>query len=196
MKPNNHPQKGDRIAVDPIRNLDDIKAISKILSDSPRDHLLFTMGINNGLRATDLLKLKVKDVKRLKAGESITIRESKTGKTNILMVNKTISKSLQNFLSRTTATDDDFLFKSRKGNGPLQSQAVSKMVKAWTRAINLQGNFGAHTLRKTWGYHQYYTFKTDLSSLMAAFNHATQKQTAEYLDLQLNEAENLFANTL
>jgi O-acetyl-ADP-ribose deacetylase (regulator of RNase III) len=46
----NHPKKGDRIKVDPIRKIKDIKAISKITQDNPRDHLLFIMGINNGLR--------------------------------------------------------------------------------------------------------------------------------------------------
>ena len=45
----NAPKKGDRITVDPIRNLKDIKAISKLLFDSPRNHLLFIMGINNEL---------------------------------------------------------------------------------------------------------------------------------------------------
>ena len=42
------------------------------------------MGINNGLRVGDLLKLKVSDVERLKPGQTITIREGKTGKDNIL----------------------------------------------------------------------------------------------------------------
>ena len=58
----NHPRKGDRVTVDPIRELRDIKAISALTSDNPRDHLLFIMGINNGLRAGDLVRLKVRDV--------------------------------------------------------------------------------------------------------------------------------------
>ena len=80
----NHPKKGDRIKVDPIRKIKDIKAISKITQDNPRDHLLFIMGINNGLRAGDLIKLKVKDIQHLKLGDTLTIKESKTGKDNIL----------------------------------------------------------------------------------------------------------------
>ena len=55
----NHPKKGDRIAVEPIRKIKDIKAISKLTQGNHRDHLLFVMGINNGLRAGDLVKLKV-----------------------------------------------------------------------------------------------------------------------------------------
>ena len=44
MKRNPHaPKKGDRITVDPIRELGAVKAIAKMLYDSPRDHLLFVM---------------------------------------------------------------------------------------------------------------------------------------------------------
>jgi len=59
----NRPGKGEKKTVEPIRKLKDIKAIKKILADKPRDLLLFTLGINNGLRAGDLLKLKVFQVK-------------------------------------------------------------------------------------------------------------------------------------
>jgi len=58
----NHPKKGQRITVEPIRDEKDIKSIKSLLSDKPRDLLLFTMGINNGLRIGDLLRLKVKEM--------------------------------------------------------------------------------------------------------------------------------------
>jgi len=32
--------------------------------------------------------------------------------------------------------------------------AVNQLIKKWTLAINLKGNYGAHSLRKTWGYIQ------------------------------------------
>ena len=86
MKNPNHPKKGDRIAVEPIRKIKDLKAISKYLKDNPRDQLLFVMGINNGLRACDLLNLKVGQVRGLKAGGSVTIKESKTGRRSMPQV--------------------------------------------------------------------------------------------------------------
>ena len=76
----NHPKKGSRIEVEPIRNEKDIKSISQLLSEKHRDLLLFTMGINNGIRAGDLLKLKVGDVRYLKPGQVHQIIESKTKK--------------------------------------------------------------------------------------------------------------------
>ncbi len=55
--------------VEPIRKLKDIKSIAKLLEDQPRDHLLFTIGVNDRLRAGDLLKLKVQDIKYKQPGE-------------------------------------------------------------------------------------------------------------------------------
>ncbi len=46
------------------------------------------------------MRLKVKDVKSLKPGELITIKESKTGKQNILMVNKSVHKALKDYLQK------------------------------------------------------------------------------------------------
>ena len=49
--------------VEPIRSLKDLRKIKSILSSNPRDLLLFTLGINSGLRISDLLALNVGDVK-------------------------------------------------------------------------------------------------------------------------------------
>jgi hypothetical protein len=48
-------EKGSDITVEPIRKIKDIKAISKLLDSNPRNYLLWIMGINNGLRASDLV---------------------------------------------------------------------------------------------------------------------------------------------
>jgi hypothetical protein len=51
-------------------------------------------------------------------------------------------------------------------------------------------------LRKTWGYHQRVTYKVDIPTLMVCFNHATQKQTLDYLCIQPEEITNVFNNEL
>jgi integrase len=196
MKNNNHPRKGDRIAVDPIRKKADIEAIRRMLKDCPRDELLFTAGINNGLRVGDLLRLKVKDIKHLKPGDSIQIKEQKTGKTNIFFVNKAVYKSLQNYFSALNPDDDAFLFKSRKGKAPLQSQAVSKKVKAWTRAINLQGNFGTHSLRKTWGYIQRTVYGVGFEVLCKRYNHSSPSITIRYLGVSDRDVQEILLHDI
>ena len=180
----NHPKKGSRITVDPIRQIKDIKAIAKLTLGNPRDHLLFVMGINNGLRACDLVRVKVGDVRYLKVGDTLTIKESKTGKDNILVVNKTVYKALQTYLDAIRPDDNKYVFASRKGNGHIQSQAVSKLVKKWTRAINLKGNYGAHTLRKTWGYIQRTIHGVGFEIICKRYNHSSPAITMRYLGIQ------------
>jgi integrase len=192
----NHPKKGARISVEPIRKIKDIKAISKLTQGNPRDHLLFIMGINNGLRAGDLVKLKAKQVRYLKLGDTLTIRESKTGKDNILVVNKTVYKALQAYLDAIRPDDDAYLFASRKGNGHIQSQAVSKLVKKWTRAINLKGNYGAHTLRKTWGYIQRTMHGVGFEIICKRYNHSSPAITMRYLGIQDKEVHGVLMNEI
>ncbi len=62
----NHPKKGSKISVEPIRELKDIRSIKKLLKDNLRDYALFTIGINTNLRASDLCQITVGMVRDLK----------------------------------------------------------------------------------------------------------------------------------
>jgi site-specific recombinase XerD len=91
--------------------------------------------------------------------------------------------------------DDDYLFQSQRRH-VLTTPSVHKLVKGWCNEINLKGNYGSHTLRKTWGYHQRVTFGVDLPRLMACFNHSTQRQTLDYLCIQPEEIGDVYDNEL
>jgi integrase len=68
---------------------------------SPRDHLLFVLGINSGLRISDILKMKVEDVltEKGKPQVSYELREQKTGKTKKFPFGKNVQKAVEGFLS-------------------------------------------------------------------------------------------------
>ena len=84
------------------------------------------------------------------------------------------------------------LFPSRKGNKALTVSTLNNMVKEWCTWPNLKGNYGSHSLRKTWGYHQRVTFKQDLPTIMTALGHSSQRQTLHYLCIQDSEIKDLF----
>ena len=191
----NHPKKGSQIKVEPIRKRKDIDLIKKLLSDKPRDLALFILGINTNLRASDLLRLTVGHVKHLKEGDALEINEKKTGKPRRITLNKACIIAIQALLEAGEHKGGDYLFKSQRG-AVLTVSSVSNMVKAWCKEINLKGNYGSHTLRKTWGYHQRVTFGTELPLLMACFNHSTQKQTLDYLCIQADEIKDVYMNVL
>ena len=91
----NRPAKGSTIKVEPIKELKDIKAIKKLLADKPRDLCLFTLGINTNLRASDILNIKVGQVKGLKAGDELEVKEKKTGKLKRITLNRAVIGSIQ-----------------------------------------------------------------------------------------------------
>lgn len=192
----NHPKKGAIIAVDPIRDTKHIRAIKKILADKPRDLALFVVGINTNLRASDLARIKVGHVRSLKAGDSFDLREKKTGKVRPVVMNGDCVKALSRYLASRDAADDEPLFRSQRGGQAITPIAINGLVKSWCRTLNLKGNYGAHTLRKTWGYHQRVTFNVDIPTLMDALGHSTQRQTLTYLCIQPEEIKSVYANEL
>jgi len=191
---NNRPQQGDQIKVEPIRKRKDIENIKKLLADNARDSALFTLGINTNLRASDLLRIRAGQVRDLKPGDSIHLKEKKTGKFRMVTLNKACIQGIQRLLASRPYADEDLLFTGQRG--PLTVPSVHRLVKGWCRDINLKGNYGSHSLRKTWGYHQRVTFGTDIPRLMVCFNHSTQRQTLEYLCIQPEEIRHVYENEL
>ena len=196
LSPNpNHPECGSSIKVEPIRNK---KAVQRIKAHlNYRDRCLFTLGINTAYRANELLSIKVNQVMGLQAGDTLEIKQSKTKKHRMVTLNATAAEALQTYLShdedllkRLDRGTADYLFYSRKGN-VLTVPTVSTLVKQWCREAGLQGNFGSHTLRKTWGYWQYKA-GAPIPLLMEAFGHATQQQTLAYLCIQAQEVRALY----
>ena len=171
--------------VEPIKVLKDIKNIKKLLATSPRNLAIFTLGINTNLRAGDILSLTVGMVRNLKVEDHFSIKEEKTGKSRSITINKTVHGAIQALLeTMPDATDTMPLFQSQKGKAPLCVPYLNGLVKGWCKQINLTGNYGSHTLRKTFGYMHRTVNKTDLPTLMTMFNHSSQKQTLEYLCIQ------------
>jgi len=183
--------------VEPIIDVKNIKSIKKLLVDQPRNRLLFIMGINSGLRVQDILALKVADVKDCQIGDRVCLKEKKTGKENIFIMNKEIKTALEEHLAITHLEDHHYLFKSRKGkNYPLTTYAVTMMVQRWCDEINLPGNYGAHTLRKTWCYHQRKTFGVSWELLAKRLNHSSPSITRRYLGVQEEEVEEILLHTI
>ncbi len=199
----NHPKKGSRITVEPIRRIRDVKAIAKLLSDNKRDRLLFLIGVNNGLRVGDLLRLKVEDLKHLKVCDTLTIKESKTGKANILVINKTVYKALREYLTEAGEPQghlgqrpNGYLFASKKTKKPLKVNSVNKLVKNWCKSINLKGNYGAHTLRKTWGYLQRTRHGVGFEIIAKRYNHSNPAVTMRYLGIEDKEVHGILMNEI
>lgn len=191
----NHPEKGSQTKVEPIRRKADIDRIKTLLQDQPRNLALYVLGINSNLRASDLVRITVDQVIGIGPRESFEIREKKTGKLRRITLNNGTHSALRNWIEVGNLRSGDPLFKSQRNGsdntGRLTVSSVNRLVKRWCYEIGLQGNFGSHTLRKTWGYHAWKA-GVDLPRLMTCFNHSSQQQTLNYLCIQNKEIQEVY----
>ena len=196
MTNNNKTSRGINKAqeVEPIKNVKDIKLIKAVLKDNKRNYMLFVVGINVGLRAGDLLSLRINEVAdgnakgKIVIKNTVTIREEKTDKLREFTLNKSAKDAIELYLnSLKDFSPEDFLFMSRKGNEALTVEATHKIIKTTMRELNIKGNFGTHTLRKTFGYHTYINNVKDnpmiLETLQKMLNHSSQAVTLRYIGI-------------
>ncbi|GGB63202.1 site-specific recombinase [Lentibacillus populi] len=163
--------------VQPIRNKEKIEEVKAILKrKSYRDYLMFVMGINTGLRVSDLLKLQVKDVRDT---THIKIKEKKTDKTKRFKLNTVIIEVLRDYTRGLN--DEEFLFPSKKSNKPISRVQAYRILNEAAEKAGLK-EIGTHTMRKTFGYHHYQQFK-DVALLQQIFNHSAPSVTMRYIGI-------------
>ena len=150
-----HPVLGSTTKVEPIRTKAAIDRIKRLLEDKPRDLCLFVLGINTAYRANELLSLKAGQVRYLEPGDTIDLKQSKTKEYRRVTLNGAAYDVLHKLLGSRPYTDDEPVFYSQRGNDALKVPAMNAMVKRWCLRGGLKGNYGSHTLRKTWGFWQY-----------------------------------------
>ncbi|GAA0491192.1 site-specific integrase [Salinibacillus aidingensis] len=163
--------------VQPIRDPEVIRAIKQYLKDkSERNYMLFLVGINSGLRISDILPLRVSDVKR----PYFSLREKKTRKQKRIDMPPSLRKELKAYVEGKE--DFEYLFKSRKGiNKPIGRSMAYKILRDAAEYVSLD-EIGTHTLRKTFGYHFYRQTK-DVAMLQEIFNHSSPSITLKYIGI-------------
>lgn len=210
-KPNNC-KTGERQTVYPIKTHKDIIAMANWLYEHKNNKyvLAFTLGINLGLRANELLDLKMNQVfspdgsVRLiedeeDTSDGIDIYQSKTKKHRTVFLNTACKDALEWAFPIKGAYlhSEEYLFPSREG-GAIQVGTFRKVLKEAAAACGLKQNIGTHTCRKTWGWHQYkYNSEKanlDITMLQRAFGHSSPEVTLRYLGITDEEDKALYKN--
>lgn len=116
------------IEVNAVRDKKQIELMKRVLKfNSIRDYLLFVVGINGGLRVSELLSLRLSDVlnTNCKVKDEVTVLEGKTKKARTFTINKSTANAIKEYLI-TLGNNYDmnmYLFKSRKG----ENKAISRV---------------------------------------------------------------------
>ncbi|PGY94671.1 site-specific integrase [Bacillus cereus] len=175
--------------VQPIRDKEMIKELKEYFKEqNERNYILFLLGINTGLRISDILRLRVRDVE----GWNIFIREKKTNKIKDVKMPSDLKKALRDYTKGKPK--NEFLIKSRNGkNRPITRSMAYVILNQAAQEFGLE-RIGTHSLRKTYGYHHYKQFK-DVVVLQQMLNHTDQKETLRYIGIQqdtLNDYQRKF----
>ncbi|MEP7288454.1 MAG: tyrosine-type recombinase/integrase [Chloroflexota bacterium] len=184
--------------VEPIRDRKKIAQIKNQLEGAGRhrDLLLFVVGINSALRISDLLSLQIgqvvdekKDIRR-----TFAIKEEKRGKRNVVTINDSIYQALDKYLVAYAGIERNpahYVFFSTKRSDydysrPITRERAWQLLSQSCHAVGLLGNYGTHTLRKTWGYHARKS-GVPMEIIMEKLNHASFAFTKRYLGITDDE---------
>lgn len=165
--------------VEPIREPAVVENIAKYLKKTNvRNYIMFLCGIYTGLRISDILTLRVKDVKNRKY---IALREIKTDKQKLIEINPVLRKELSAYIADKNISE--YLIKSRQGkNKPITRNMAYRILRDVADLFSLEA-IGTHTLRKTFGYHFYQQYKDEVK-LQLYFNHRHPVITLRYIGIQ------------
>lgn len=175
--------------VEPIKDRELVVDIAEYLkSVNIRDYVLYLFGIYSGLRISDVLKFRVKDVRDKQV---ISIREKKTGKEKQFPINKELRPILKDYIA--DKRDYEYLFRNPHHNRPITRQQAYNILSKAGREFGIE-RIGTHTLRKTFGYHVYQRTK-DAAMLMDIFNHSDIHTTLRYIGVSQDTKDKVY-NTL
>jgi site-specific recombinase XerD len=184
--------------VEPIRSTKKIAQIKNQLKGAGRyrDLLLFVVGINTALRISDLLALRVGDFFEADATirERCWIREQKRGKRREIIVNTSIREALELYrdaYEKAIGRPEHVLFfntRTRDYTRAIDRRHAWQVISRMCQDAGLQGNYGTHSLRKTWGYHARLN-GVDLVLIMHQLNHDDLAYTKRYLGITDEEVE-------
>lgn len=201
-------------AAEPIKDVDDIMKISEYLIKEGRyrDNMLFIVGINFGLRISDLLQLRFFMLldDDLCFRTSFPILEKKTSNTRKVKRNRYITindaaiDAITMYIKAMTESGkeihmDDYLFRSESNrstsNKPLGRSYVDRLLKDIAREVGISTKVSTHTLRKTFGYHQMVMSGNDprkLLLLQKIFGHSSAAVTLDYIGITNEEIEEAY----
>ena len=108
------------------------------------------------------------------------------------MINNSIKQALTEYLKAYPGVDsnqENYVFFNTKTNNctdPIKRGQAWKFITTICQDVGLQGNYGTHSLRKTWGYHARMN-GVDLALIMHKLNHESIAYTKRYLGITDDE---------
>ncbi len=173
---------------EPIKNKKDINAIEQYLKEqNERNYVIWVLGLNSGLRVSDIVGLNVSDVVDK---THITVIEKKTQKRKSFYINNKLKRVLKIYTKNRKPEEP--LFTGKYGKRLDRKEVYRFIVKACLE-LKIKTKVSTHTMRKTFGYHHYKKFKNPII-LQKILNHSSIRTTMIYIGIEQDEIDNSYKN--
>ena len=142
-----------------------------------RYELMLKIGLETGLRVTDILNLKASDI----ANGTTQITEKKTGKNRAINFSNELMGDMRNHINNHSLKDDDYIIfsASTRHNKPLSRVRAWQVMKRVSFRCN-ESEIATHSMRKTYARSLYRECK-DVLKVQQELNHKYLSTTLGYL---------------
>jgi integrase len=160
------------------------------LRGSLRDLALFNLAIESKLRASDLVKLRVRDIAH---GAIVSARamiiQQKTHRPVQFEITEQTRVAISSWIKEAGLQPESFLFPSRVHSSPhLSTRQYARIVNRWVVEIGLESaSYGTHTMRRTKASLIYRRTK-NLRAVQLLLGHTKLESTVRYLGIEVDDA--------
>lgn len=168
------------------KDLEKVKRRLKTHKDK-RLYPMFIIGLNTGLRISDIVSLKVSDFRNKKY--LIVKNEEKTNKRKQIRINNTLKELIEEYYGE--ANKNDYLFKSQKG-GHIVENTAYRLLKTEYKKCRFKYNTGTHSMRKTHGKNINDIYGIDITQIV--LGHNNQRDTLRYIGKEQEMIDNILMN--
>lgn len=163
------------------------------------------LGVSYGLRHSDIVKLKLKDVveyietKKINKSDVLKFKDKKTKKPNWIEFEDIHIQIVENYVKKVFADvehndNTPFIIDVKTRRGFVYNSTIDRL-KRYAKEIGLNPkHIGSHTLRKSFGFFMHLDGKS-VEEIMKALNHSKPETTLRYIGITPEQArKNKIAN--
>lgn len=211
---------GKKTEVYAIRTDEEVKAMIDVLdkhieeANTPtlkrvaaRNKMLFIVGINVGLRASDLRLLtwdfffKQTPDGKFEFRDGYSLRPKKTARYQKhvnLHFNSAVKKVISWYVEQYPIDNiHGYVFRSRQLDKPITVNAMCRVVKETGEEAGIKQPLGSHSMRKTLGYRMYHDAENKTEALIilqSIYGHSAPSTTLKYIGISNDEIESAFGD--
>lgn len=179
--------KGRTTTTDPVKTLADVQKVKSVVHGHTRDYALWMVATHTALRAGDLCRLRWEDLH----DNVLRVLEGKTKKPRQIPLPPTVMDAL---LAWRAQCEDEHIYSGQRG--AITTATWGRMVKHWCEQAGLVGSFAAHTTRKTFVRVHHDEVGTSMATLMTILNHASERQTLQYMGRLADDVQAAYAHAM